>query len=964
MKKTYLLSMLATLLLAALPAARLMGQTAKLIVPTTIEDGKFAADTRWYTLQLDGSFQVVANGEDVNLSADDLSFALQNQWCFVGDSLTGMHIYNRAAGTEKVLVSPKAMTGTNGGTAYPVLRTLEGLDDGTYEALWMYETSKDLTDEGGVAVYLMQYGTLYAANQRDGRLAFWTKGRDHGSTFFVHTARQTYDVSQKTGKLTSTSSGSVYNYMWSSNLTNPVLTLTHSRNNIAAATDDDGLLLYDNNGGGYTLSAGEGYAITGYTLSFTADKAMTVTPAEGGGPQTCAAGDKAGVTASGLNDATARFTVSGGGSVHITSLMVSVARKLETDPTRRVVFKTTASGVPYRIPALAKTNDGTLIAVADYRYCKADIGNGPIDIHFRLSTDNGQTWGEEAKLADGNDQLTGNDWRYAFGDPCIVADRESPNVVAFCVGGHVGFFGATSDNPQHTVCFRSSDGGKTWDKGTNMTKQIYALYDNRPAGKAQSIFFTSGRIMQSRYVKVGDYYRLYVAHPVRPGGISVVYSDDFGYTWHVLGSASGLPSTVCDECKCEELPDGSVLLSIRGGGGRRFNVFTYTNSERAEGFWSTETNAQAMNGVNACNGEVIVLPAKRKADGVQTYVLLQSVPQSGARENVGFYFKELSSYADYGTGAAFATGWKKGLQVSKTTSCYSTLELLDDGRIAFLYEETSLNGGYDIIYKVFALDSITLGAYDVDLSFTDRTAYFDSGIAARVGEFVGGDAVGMPRSLESIDAAMAAYNADKTQTTMENVLAAFLGIDDCNPLIPTRRYYLRNNLYPTHYLTCDTSTKTLKPGVNARNVRSVFVFEATDEGDGYRLYNPVGRVWVSNTVADRTAVPVTSDVTAAAVFDVVSNVYGHSSVACRAPEVEGHNAIHDDGNGRIVGWTTDAAASQWYIEPYDKNDGLDAITTPSINTPAAANRIYDLQGRRVSEKQTGIVIENGRKVLK
>ena len=221
--------------------------------------------------------------------------------------------------------------------------------------------------------------------------------------------------------------------MWSSTLKNPMLTLTHSRNNMSADEATGGIRLYDNNGGGYTLTAGEGYAITGYTFSFTADKAMTVTPGEGGAPQTCSASDKAGISASGLNDETARFTVSGGGSILVTDFTVSVARKLETDPTRRVVFKTTASGVPYRIPALARTNDGTLIAVADYRYCKADIGNGPIDIHFRLSTDDGQTWGEEAKLADGNDQLTGNDWRYAFGDPCIVADRESPNVVSEAV---------------------------------------------------------------------------------------------------------------------------------------------------------------------------------------------------------------------------------------------------------------------------------------------------------------------------------------------------------------------------------------------------------------------------------------------------------------------------------------------------------------------------------------------------
>ena len=51
--------------------------------------------------------------------------------------------------------------------------------------------------------------------------------------------------------------------------------------------------------------------------------------------------------------------------------------------------------IPYRIPALATTKDGTLIAVADYRHSGTDIGvtdKGRIDLHYRLSYDNGNTW--------------------------------------------------------------------------------------------------------------------------------------------------------------------------------------------------------------------------------------------------------------------------------------------------------------------------------------------------------------------------------------------------------------------------------------------------------------------------------------------------------------------------------------------------------------------------------------------
>ena len=65
-------------------------------------------------------------------------------------------------------------------------------------------------------------------------------------------------------------------------------------------------------------------------------------------------------------------------------------RKKSTD-----IFRTWLSeDVPYRIPAIAKTQSGNLVAVADYRFCRADIGYGHIDLHCRISEDNGKTWGD------------------------------------------------------------------------------------------------------------------------------------------------------------------------------------------------------------------------------------------------------------------------------------------------------------------------------------------------------------------------------------------------------------------------------------------------------------------------------------------------------------------------------------------------------------------------------------------
>ena len=79
----------------------------------------------------------------------------------------------------------------------------------------------------------------------------------------------------------------------------------------------------------------------------------------------------------------------------------------------------------------------------------------------------------------------------------------------------------------------------------------------------------------------------------------VVYSDDFGSNWKILGDVNvpGVPSKG-DEPKTEELPDGSIILSSRTNGGRMYNIFKFTDAEKAEGSWGTHAFSGAEN--NGC----------------------------------------------------------------------------------------------------------------------------------------------------------------------------------------------------------------------------------------------------------------------------------------------------------------------------------------------------------------------------
>lgn len=393
------------------------------------------------------------------------------------------------------------------------------------------------------------------------------------------------------------------------------------------------------------------------------------------------------------------------------------------------VFPTlTTQNIPYRIPSITKTANGDLLAVADYRPCRADIGYGRVDLHGRISKDNGKTWGDIFTIIEGDGKMVDKDPNKSltagYGDPCLIADRESNRVLLVCVAGHQVFFRSTRQVPNQVAVMHSEDGGKTWGAPRIITEQFYAPLDGSAVGPVQSLFIGSGRVFQSRTTKVGKYYRLYASMLARDKDNNfcnfVVYSDDFGDNWKILGDVNtpGIPNRG-DEPKTEELPDGSIILSSRTDGGRRYNIFTFTNVKKAEGSWGTSAfSGKENNGVeavkNSCNGEIMILPVRRISDNKKMHIALQSVPFGPHRSNVGIYYKELAGKEDYATAADFAKDWDGRFQVTDKASAYSTMILQENGQVAFFYEEDTYKtdgGGYTMVYKPFSVETITNGQY-------------------------------------------------------------------------------------------------------------------------------------------------------------------------------------------------------------------------------------------------------------
>ena len=386
--------------------------------------------------------------------------------------------------------------------------------------------------------------------------------------------------------------------------------------------------------------------------------------------------------------------------------------------------------IPYRIPALAVTKSGTLIAVADYRHSGTDIGvtdKGRIDLHYRLSYDNGNTWSEVKPLINGQGAESPDFMNVGYGDPCIVADRGSNRVLLLSCAGNVSFQNGTRQNHQNIARFYSEDGGETWSAPVDIAESIYSQFDNSSYGPVRSMFVASGRIFQSRTVKVGDYYRLYCAVLVRDRSAKdmnyVLYSDDFGGNWKVLGDIN-TPAVynTANEPKVEELPDGSLLISSRYDGGRYYNIFTFDDAEAAQGSWSkAQFSGASNNGVvakdNSTNGEVMLVPVTRIADKTPMHLLLQSVPLGPDRKNVGIYYKELADWEDYVNPTCIASDWDGVMQVTTLNSAYSTMAWQRDNRLGFLYEEETHGksnyayGGYTMVYECFDIEDLTDGMY-------------------------------------------------------------------------------------------------------------------------------------------------------------------------------------------------------------------------------------------------------------
>lgn len=130
---------------------------------TTVTDGQFAADTKWYVMSIRGN-QYVSLEDNGTINSKNAGFAFAEGttnvadkylWAFSGDFISGLKVYNKAAGATKAL---------------------SGSETAGQTALTLAENSTSLfrlSANGNGYSIILTAGTNKVANDVQGTLAFW-----------------------------------------------------------------------------------------------------------------------------------------------------------------------------------------------------------------------------------------------------------------------------------------------------------------------------------------------------------------------------------------------------------------------------------------------------------------------------------------------------------------------------------------------------------------------------------------------------------------------------------------------------------------------------------------------------------------------------------------------------------------------------------------------------------------------
>lgn len=331
----------------------------------------------------------------------------------------------------------------------------------------------------------------------------------------------------------------------------------------------------------------------------------------------------------------------------------------------------------YRIPSLVRLDNGHLVAGIDRRKTTDYDLPADIDVEVKISRDNGRTWSRPITVAKGTPEQ-------GFGDAAIATDGKTLYMVMVS-GSGLWFYPSQAKKPLQMYFSKSTDGGLSWTPVVEITDQVYT--DRYPNGG----FFGSGNGIITSKGRIA--FVAAMRTEAKWGGNMdnvMVYSDDFGKTWH----SSSVARTNGDESKIVELANGDLLISSRN---RAWvpTPRTYTISKDHGTTWSTPATWSQLMG-NACNTALTRYSLAGNGKDTQN-ILLHTLIESKKRTNLRIYLSEDE-----------AKTWNIGNTICDGEAAYSEVTRLKNGNIGIISEEDD-RPAYDIYFTEVSLDWIKKG---------------------------------------------------------------------------------------------------------------------------------------------------------------------------------------------------------------------------------------------------------------
>ena len=357
----------------------------------------------------------------------------------------------------------------------------------------------------------------------------------------------------------------------------------------------------------------------------------------------------------------------------------------------------------YRIPAITRASDGTLVALSDARKMHIHDVTNSIDVVSRRSSDNGKTWSDYVVIFQGSQSGTNcYNWK-GYGD-AAVASFSNGTVVATAIHGF-GLAGTRNDPATDVVWKVSRDNGKSWSSEYTMDQSLFGgLRGNISPGNicvANEGNIKGKALVGLRTSTSPNYNSRSSASHQR---IYCLTYDPDENKWTRIRIKSGNStkdylentSNYLDEVQFVQVAKDQYILSARSdaSGNRLFYRLTFTSATQAT---ATMISQSGMNLKNPCNGDLIKYAAK---DGTQ--YILHTVPKDmvyngdNCRTSLSAYYTELSTSGnltwtrslnlfdpfDYTSGGAAKTG----IGAMDEAAQYSSLSMQEDGTIAVLME--------------------------------------------------------------------------------------------------------------------------------------------------------------------------------------------------------------------------------------------------------------------------------------